>query len=99
MSAEETLKKFIPDDKLRTAVVNGFTTAIGASFLDEEKSLKRDEVKRRYGICVKIFTALVGDLRWSTERALHHLPEYLRAEVLGIAWTPSTKTSWTQESA
>ncbi len=52
------------------------------------------ERRRRLALCEKIIRTLRGDMKWSLTRILDHLPEYLRAELDGESWEPSTRESW-----
>jgi hypothetical protein len=75
--------------------VRAFERVIAASFdRDSMHKITRDEVKRRFDLCVKIFTILVGDCKWGVERALGRLGEYLRMELSGTAWEPDKRTFW-----
>jgi hypothetical protein len=49
------------------------------------------ETKRRFDICARIFKTLRGDLGWGLDRALDHIPIFLRNELDGINWNESRK--------
>lgn len=75
--------------------VRAFEGVIATSFeSDAMKQITRDEIKRRFELCVKIFMILVGDCKWGVERALGRLGEYLRLELAGTAWEPDARTYW-----
>ena len=82
-------------------VALAFEDAIAASFaFDQMQSvisihrITQAEVKRRFEICAKIFEWCRGDLKWSVPRTLDHLPVYLRNELDGVQWQPSTRETW-----
>lgn len=52
------------------------------------------EVKRRANICLDIFKVLRGDMKWSWQRAIDHVPQYLRLQLEGQAWEPSARAAW-----
>lgn len=55
----------------------------------------RAEYVRRTEICVKIFRELRGDLKWTVERILDHLPGFLRKQLDGVPWEPEARrSSW-----
>ncbi len=54
------------------------------------------ERKRRVMLCVSIFKVLRGDMKWSLEKIVDHLPRYLRAELDGTPWEPEARAGlWT----
>ena len=69
---------------------------VAASFVTHPmRAMTRSEVKRRFDMCLKIFSALRGDLKWSPfEKAFDMMPEYLGCELDGADWLPSAKTMW-----
>jgi hypothetical protein len=82
-------------------VLGAFESAIAASFMfdDMNTALKihrqtQAEVKRRFDICAKIFECCRGDLKWSLDRVIDHLPVYLRNELDGVSWEPSARKTW-----
>jgi len=74
------------------------TQIIEGSFVADGSRVTVSETKRRFDICAKIFEQLAGDLKWGMNRALDHLPRYLRAELEGQKWTPATREIWTPEN-
>lgn len=73
------------------------TQVIENSFRADGAIVTQSETKRRFEICAKIFEQLTMDLHWGMNRALDHLPRYLRAELEGQKWTPATRQLWTPE--
>ena len=76
------------------AVVLAFERAIAESFAADLSRQTGDETKRRFAICEGILRHLRGDLGWSLQRVLDHLPRYLRCELDGSDWKPDARTSW-----
>ena len=68
--------------------------AITQSFREDGARMTGDEVRRRFSICERLFRRLRGDLGWGLQRALDHLPRYLRCELDGIPWQPDARTVW-----
>jgi hypothetical protein len=68
--------------------------AIERSFREDCARMTGDEVRRRFAICERLFRRLRGDLSWGLQRALDHLPSYLRCELDGIPWQPNARTVW-----
>lgn len=52
------------------------------------------EVKRRFEIVARIFEQLRGDLHWSLEKIFELMPQYVRDELSGVPWTPSSSDFW-----
>ncbi len=52
------------------------------------------EVRRRFKICERLIRELRGDLGWSLQRVLDHLPRYLRCELDGVPWAPEACGLW-----
>ena len=67
---------------------------IAQSFREDGARMTGDEVRRRFAICERLFRRLRGDLGWGLQRALDHLPHYLRCELDGIPWQPNARTFW-----
>ncbi len=96
----------ITDDKVGTVAL-GIEAAVAQSFIEDTRPgriilvhagarISRDEIKRRGAICIKIFRALRGDLKWAIERILDHLAVYLRKELDGVSWEPEARrATWT----
>jgi hypothetical protein len=68
--------------------------AIKRSFREDCARMTGDEVRRRFAICERLVRRLRGDLGWGLQRALDHLPRYLRCELDGIPWQPDARTVW-----
>lgn len=68
--------------------------AIAASFSEDGARMTGDEVRHRFAICERLFRRLRGDLGWGLQRALDHLPRYLRCELDGIPWQPDARMVW-----
>lgn len=69
--------------------------------LDEDKMsvVTRAEIKRRFELCAKILTVILGDVKWGIKKALDHLYPYLRMELNGEDWTAAAtdedkRNSW-----
>ncbi len=69
--------------------------AIARSFGEDNARVTGDEVRRRFAICERLLRQLRGDLGWGLQRALDHLPRYLRCELEGVPWQPDARTIWT----
>lgn len=52
------------------------------------------EQKRRVGICLDIVKVLRGDMKWSWQRIIDHIPVYLNEKLDGNDWEPSARTAW-----
>jgi len=80
-------------------VVAGVERAVAASFAEDRRRnlviqvqrVTQAEVKRRGRLCVEIFKVLRGDLHWSWQRAVDHLPAYLRQALDGQDWEPEAR--------
>lgn len=75
-------------------VVLGIEAAVTRSFTTDGTRLTDAEVRRRFGICERLFRQLRGDLGWGVARVLDHLPHYLRCELDGQAWEPDQRMCW-----
>ncbi len=83
-------------------VMSGVLTAVEKSVAEDIRRagehstirITRAEVKRRGQICLKIFRSLRGDLNWGLQRAIDHLPRYLRNELDGVCWQPDERRMW-----
>jgi hypothetical protein len=76
------------------AVTLAIERAIAASFREDHARMTGDEVRRRFAICERLLRQLRGDLGWGLQRALDHLPRYLRCELDGVPWEPDARTVW-----
>ena len=74
--------------------VFGIERAVTRSFETDGARMTDTEVRRRFGICERLFRQLRGDLNWGLHRVLDHLPHYLRCELDGLAWEPDRRTIW-----
>lgn len=75
----------------------GIERAVTRSFETDGARRTDAEVRRRFGICERLFRQLRGDLGWGLVRVLDHLPNYLRCELDGLAWEPNPRTLWMPE--
>jgi hypothetical protein len=82
--------------QLERAVL-GIERAVTRSFETDGARMTDAEVRRRFGICERLFRQLRGDLDWGLVRVLDHLPHYLRCELDGRAWEPDGRTLWMPE--
>lgn len=82
--------------QLERAVL-GIERAVTRSFETDGARMTDAEVRRRFGICERLFRQLRGDLHWGLHRVLDHLPHYLRCELDGLAWEPDPRTIWMPE--
>jgi len=73
-----------------------FAEVVAASFAVDGARQTRDEVKRRFNICMELFGNLRYDMQWGFERifAPTNLPYYLRCELDGHPWEPDPRTCW-----
>jgi hypothetical protein len=74
--------------------VLGLEHFVAQSFEADGARVTAAEVRRRFGICERLFRQLRGDLGWGLARVLDHLPHYLRCELDGQAWEPDRRTCW-----
>ena len=94
------LARLSSDEKRQ--VSHGVLAAVTASFQEDQKRKNRTrsvnvtgaELKRRVNLCLKIYRELRGDLGWGLQRAIDHLPRYLRFELDGISWEPDQRKVW-----
>jgi len=77
-----------------TRVVVGIEHAVHHSFVADGARVTGEEIRRRFGICERLFRQLRGDLGWGLVRVLDHLPAYLRCELDGTPWEPDRRTCW-----
>ncbi len=69
--------------------------AIEASFAEGNmRNPTREEVKRRFMICINWAKTLRGDLKWAIGRICDTMPEVLRTELLGAEFKPDTRACW-----
>jgi hypothetical protein len=74
--------------ELVATVTLQFEEIIYASFLVDNSTQTKDEVKRRLNILARWWKVLRYDLKWSQARIKDHLPEALRFELDGKRWEP-----------
>ena len=76
-------------------VTLGIYSAIEKSFVEQNmRNPTRDEIKRRFGICINWAKTLRGDLKWGLDRIVDTMPEVLRAHLLGGEFKPDTRQCW-----
>lgn len=72
-------------------VIAAITETIAASF-ESDQILRpvrtRDEIQRRFRICVEGFVLMRRELGWAVPRILDDLPVYLRHRLDGTPWDP-----------
>lgn len=91
------LLREILDPAMRHAVIRGASEVVRRSFDEDDPPMRQvtgREVQRRVRLCWAAFKMLRHDLRWSIDRALHALPEKLRADLDGREWKPSERASF-----
>ncbi len=67
------------------------------SYAQDKSRITASETKRRTNICIELVKTLRGDLKWSVPRITDYLPTYLRCELDGIAYSPSTSAVWSPD--
>lgn len=73
----------------------GIYGAIEASFAEQAmRNPTREEVKRRFVICINWAKTLRGDLKWGLDRIVDSMPDILKAELLGTKWEPDKRSCW-----
>jgi hypothetical protein len=80
-------------------VTLAFEEAIADTFVSHPmrqgvSGITASEVKRRFNLCAEIFVKLKGEMKWSLQRALDHVPIYLKDELNGTDWKPNARTCW-----
>lgn len=86
----------VSDDQV-ARVTLAIERAIADSFGTDRARMTSSEVRRRFAICERLLRQLRGDLGWGLQRALGHLPHYLRCELDGAPWTPDERAIWVPE--
>lgn len=90
--------------ELRAKIERGFNDILLASYEQDAqragqsaaefaRSLPKQQVRERFDILLRWWEILRGDLHWSAERILDHLPAALATELRGERWTPPEATS------
>ncbi len=93
---QETIMSLFPGDLLG-ALTKGVTLAVHKSF--EQQSMKnptRDEIKRRFDICLKWAKVFRGDLKWGIQRIVDEFDNVLVKELTGATYEPPTRQCWIQ---
>ena len=78
-------------------VTAAIAETIRTSFAEDQvlrPVLTRDEVRRRFRLCVEGFTTMRRDLGWAVPRILDNLPTYLRHRLDGTPWDPDGGERW-----
>ena len=83
---------------VEAAVLGSFDTDQLRIIVPRHVSVTHAEVKRRTAICMKIFRALRGDMKWSWMRAVDYIPRFLRMELDGQSWEPDANGMWAPEA-
>lgn len=79
-------------------VTTGIQKAVDRSLASHPmRHVTRDEIRRRFGICVKWFKAMRLDYKFSIDRAVAQLGAALRAELDGRSFDPHTRALWRPE--
>jgi hypothetical protein len=91
------------EPKWISSIVVGIETAINASFLTDEvlrPVRTRDEIERRFRICIRWFVTLRKELHWSVPRILDVMPAILRNELDGGHYQPDeSHAGWVKRIA
>jgi len=69
-------------------IQKSFSTTIRNSFIDDGSTPTRDEIKRRFAICMNLFCILRRELNKAVPRCLDEIPIGLRAALDGTSWEP-----------
>lgn len=92
-----TLSKLVAENQVER-VTRSFVQAISGSFVVDGGTPTRDEVTRRFDICLRLFCELYADLKWSVPKILDFIPRYLRCELDGIRYNPNNENgAWSVE--
>ncbi len=87
------------EEKWVGRVTAGIAGTIEDSFESDQvlRSVQtRDEIERRFRICIRWFVLLRRELGWSVPRILDDLPKALRHELDGTPYAPDEKrVGWT----
>jgi hypothetical protein len=91
---EKELYKLVGEETV-PQVFQAFSRIVTQSFIDDRRNLivvpaTRDEVRRRFRICIKYFLYMKGDLYMSTRKSIDHLPKALRCDLDNAKWVPPT---------
>ena len=77
---------------IEDAVVRSFEGRHGMIILPGV--VNESEQKRRVNVCLDIVKVLRGDMQWSWQRIIDHLPGYLSEKLDGNDWEPSARAAW-----
>lgn len=92
-----TLAKMVTEGWLGR-VTHGIEGAIQRSFAEDEvlrPVTTRNEVQRRFRLCIEGFCLMRRDLHWAVPRILDEMPRYLRCKLDGAPWAPDEeRKSW-----
>ncbi len=92
---EETLLQMFPPPVMLGQLTKGIVAAVEKSFEGTEmRNPTKEEVKRRFEICVKAAKIMRGDLKFGMQRLLGELPNVLKVELRGDKWEPPTRQCW-----
>lgn len=73
----------------------GIYEAISQSFEEQKmRNPTREEVKRRFGICINWAKTLRGDLKWGLDRIVDTMGDVLRTELMGTKFEPDNRSCW-----
>lgn len=76
-------------------VTIGIYKAIERSFAEQSmRNPTREEIKRRFEICINWAKTLRGDLKWGLDRIVDTMPDVLRTTLLGGEFKPDTRQCW-----
>jgi hypothetical protein len=100
MQATGTWTKLLTEGQIAD-VVRAFEAAIESSFKSDavlRPVRTRDEIKRRFDICARVFEELRVGRNWSIPRIRDVLPRLLRCELDGAAWPVEDGQSWSPDA-
>lgn len=86
------LKRQSHDDFAR--VVAGIYTTITDSFREDRSRATRNEVTRRFEVCLGLLETMLMESDYSISRGLDSLGHALRCKLDGIPWEPRKSTMW-----
>ena len=88
------------EPKYISPLVRAIESAVAASFRGKHGSIiipgrvTQAEQKRRVNACLDILKVLRGDMQWSWQRAIDHLPGYLDKKLTDNDWEPAKRAAW-----
>lgn len=92
-----TFLDLVSEEQL-AVVTAAIEAAVAKSFDADYSRVTRAEIRYRFTICERIIRELRGDLKWALPRVLDVMPNYLRAELQGTAWSPDDRAMWMPET-